>query len=103
MKKPTQTQIKQWKAEHGEIHQIDIPLDDKGTIATAYVKKPDLTIIAASAKYAETDPIKSGLIMLNSCWIDGDKAIMENDEAKLSAIRELGKLFKVRVSTIKKL
>lgn len=103
MKQATPTQIKQWKAEHGEVHQVEIPLDDEGNTAVAYFKKPTLDILSASAKYAETDPIKSGNIMFESCWLGGDERIKSSDEAKLGAIQVVAKLFKVRVATIKKL
>lgn len=103
MNEATPAQIKQWKQTYKEIYQVDVPLDDEGTIGIGYVRKPDLDVIGASAKYAESDPIKSGNIMFESCWLGGDERITESEEAKLSATQKIAKLFKVRVSTIKKL
>lgn len=102
--KATPAQIKKWKQDHGEVHQIDVPLDDEGKkIATGYFKKPNLEIMSAAAKYAESDPVKSGSVLFENCWLDGDQQLKNNDEAKLSAIAQLGQLFKVRAASIKKL
>jgi hypothetical protein len=53
--------------------------------------------------FLEINPIKSGLVLFDNCWIDGDDAIKENDEAKLGVIQQLQHLFKVRTAKIKKL
>lgn len=105
MDKVTAAQIKQWKSKYGDVYQIDTPLDDeKKEIATAYFRKPDLKVIGAAQKFAESEPLKAGQIMYTNCFLGGDKEIFEhNDEAKLSAIQQLGQLFKVRQSDIKKL
>ena len=103
MKKATAAQIKQWKARHKEIFEIEVPLDDKGNKATAYFKKPDLTLIGAASKFSDSDPIKTGNILFEGCWVGGDETIKENDEARLSAMQTLGQLFKVRQATLKKL
>ncbi len=103
MNKELEAQIKRWKAKYGEVNQITVPIDDEGNTVTAYFRKPDLNIIAAASKFAETDPIKSGLILFENCWLGGDETIKQDDEAKLSAIKSLGKLFKVRDAEIKKL
>jgi len=103
MEKITAAQIKEWKKRHGDVFQIDVTLDDEGNQASAFFKKPDLKIVGLAAKFAEVDPVKSGNIMFESCWLGGNEIVKTNDEAKLSAIKELGTLFKVRQAQIKKL
>jgi len=103
MNKITEAQIKKWKAKYGEVYAIEVKMDDEGTIATGYFKKPDLNIISAAAKFAEVDPIKSGTVMLENCWLGGDEDIKLNDEAKLAAIKKLGEIFKVKEAEVKKL
>lgn len=98
-----EAKIKQWKNQYGEVHQVDVPLDDEGNSAVAYFRKPDLNMISAASKFIKTDPIKSSVILFNSCWLDGDAIIKDNDEAKMSACQQIGQLFRVRTATIKKL
>lgn len=100
--KSLEAQIKNWKEKYVSVHQIDVPLEDE-SIVTAYFRKPDLRTLSAAAKFAESDPIKSGNILFENCWLGGDEIIKTNDEAKLSAIQALGTVFKVRTATIKKL
>lgn len=100
----TEAQIKQWKARWGEVHQVEVPVDDTGREKlTGYFKKPSLEIISASARFAESDPIKSGTVLFENCWLGGDEALKTNDEARVSCMKVLGKLFRVREATIKKL
>lgn len=95
--------IKQWKEKYGVVHQIDVPLEDESQVATAYFRKPDLQLISAAAKFSESDPIKSGNILFENCWLGGDELVKSDDEARLSAIQALGQIFKVRTAAIKKL
>lgn len=96
-------QIEQWKARWGEVYEIEVEIDDQGNKAKCYVRKPDFEILAASMKFAESDPLKSGTILLESCWLGGDEIIRQNTEAKLAAIRVISSLIKIREASIKKL
>ena len=99
----TEQQKKQWKAKHKDVFLVQVPLDDEGSIAEAYMKKPSLDAISAAAKFEVSDPVKSSMIIFESCWIDGEAIIKESTEAKLSALKAVKKIFKVRVATIKKI
>lgn len=99
----TQAQIKSWKKKWGEVFQIDVPTDDEGNIAIGYFKKPNLETISAAEQFVESEPIKAGNIMFNNCWLGGDDQVKENDECRISAIKVIGSLFKVRTATLKKL
>ena len=96
------TQIARWKKLHGEVYAISVN-DDEGIERTAYFKKPDLKAISAASKFAQEDPIKSGLVMFDACLLGGDDEFNKNDEFKLAAIVGIGKISKVREETIKKL
>ncbi|GIV42048.1 MAG: hypothetical protein KatS3mg034_1358 [Vicingaceae bacterium] len=98
----TEAQIKKWKAKYGDVYAITVNIEED-TKATAYFRKPDLQIISAAAKFADIDPIKSGNIMLENCWLAGDEIIKEDEEAKLGVIKKLGELFKIKEAEIKKL
>jgi hypothetical protein len=100
----TEAMIENWKKQYGSVHEISVPLDNEGTeVVVAYFKKPDLKTIGAAAKFAETDPIKSGLIMFDNCWLGGDERMKENEECKVSAVQLVSSLFVIRVGTIKNL
>ena len=100
----SQPQIDIWKAKHGEVKEITIPLDDEGKeVAIGYFRKPDLNIIGASSKFVDTDPVKSGKILFDSCYLGGASDFQTNDEVKMSAILCLNRLFKIRLGDIKNL
>jgi len=98
----TELQISEWKKKYTDIYEIII-VNDEGVEFKTYFRKPDLKILSASAKFAESDPIKSGLVLFDNCWLGGDEAVKSSDELKMSCLQELGKLFKIYQATVKKL
>lgn len=106
MKKTSVTpeDIAAWKAKHGDgqVKEFTVPLDDDNKrSAVGYFSKPDLKTIGAAGKFAESDPIRSGMILFDSCFLGGDAEFRENDEVKMSAIQALNRWFKVRTALIK--
>lgn len=99
----SEAQLNIWKEEHGNVFEIEAPVDDKGTTVKGYFRKPDLSTLGAASKYAESDPIKSGLILLQNCFLGGDNAFRNNDEVKFSAIVAINGIFKVREAKVKNL
>jgi hypothetical protein len=93
-------QLAIWK-EESEVHLVSVKTES-GTVS-GYFKKPNLQVIGAASKYAATDPVRSGLILFESCWLAGDPEMREVDEIKMSAIGKLGELFKVYEAEVKKL
>jgi hypothetical protein len=90
--KLTSDQINALKAKHKDVY-VTKSIKDGDTHFT-YVKKPDLNIISAAAKYAETDPVKSGLVMLKSTRIGGSDEVLVDDEMKMGVMAYVGTLFK---------
>lgn len=101
----TQRQINEWKAKYGEnkVREIEIPIDDEGNTVIGYFRKPDLDVIAAAAQFAQSNPVKSGLILFDACWLGGDPIIKDDDECKMSAIEALNGQFIVRAAKVKNL
>lgn len=100
----TELQLSHWKNQYGGVTAIIVPIDDLGKEkVTGYFRKPDLKVIQAAAPFTDSDPVKSGLIQFDNCFLGGDDAFKTNDEVKLSAIQALNKMFKVRVAEIKNL
>lgn len=99
-------QINEWKNKYGSVYAITIPGntdDGEKDSFTGYFRKPNLKIISASSRFANDNPVKSGEILFENCWLGGDQEIKDNDELKLTAITKINELFKVREADIKKL
>jgi hypothetical protein len=94
-------QLAAWKKTHKDVYQITV--DDEGKEVTGYFKKPDMAVISAASRFASSDPVKSGEIMFESCWLAGDVELKEVEELKVSCFGKLAELFKVREAKIKKL
>ncbi len=99
--KATKAEITAFKAKYGEVHEIKSVKN--GKTHYTYVRKPDLNIISAAAKYADSDPVQSGTIMLNSTRIGGSEAVLDDAEMKLGVIQYIGQIFKVVEAEGKKL
>lgn len=97
----SRSQVDAWKKTHGKVFQITVQGDDR--IYGCYLHKPDRTAIQASSALASSDPLKSNEILMQNCWLGGDKEIQTNDDLFLSASGKLGKLFQIRQSEIKEL
>jgi hypothetical protein len=97
----TPAQINAWKAKHKEVYAIAV--DDEGKELVGIFKKPDMATISAASRFASSDPVKSGEILFESCWLGGDIELKELDELKVSCFGKLAELFKVKEATIKKL
>ena len=99
----SQEEINSLKAKYPQgVFAIEV-IDDEGKTHITYVKKPDIEALQVASKYAQTDPVKSGLLMFNTCRLGGSDFIVNDDESKLGVIAELGKLFKAKEATVKKL
>lgn len=110
IKNVTPEEIAAWKARYGtdKVKEFTIPISDEQNehdeylnTVTGYFRKPDLKVIGAAGKFSETDPIRSGLILFEECFLGGDPEFRENDEVKMSAIKTLNGWFKIRVAVIK--
>jgi len=95
-------EIEALKSEHKDVYEITVA-DDDGNVHHAYVKKPNLTVISGAARYAESDPVKSGMLMYKAVRLSGSDAIEQDDELKMSVIAQVGQIFKIREAELKKL
>lgn len=103
--KVTDTQIKKWKSQFGEVHLVEVVVrteDGTEDTASAYFRKPDLEIISAIQAF-DGDDIKQAIIVFENCWLGGDERIRKSDECKLAAANLVAPLFKLPAATIKKL
>jgi hypothetical protein len=94
-----QSELDAWKAKYGSVHQVTVPKDDAGNTVTGYFRKPGIDVLGAAASAA--NPMQTGEILFENCYLGGDPEIRANDECKLSAMVAVGGIFKVRVASIK--
>jgi len=86
----TPEQIDGWKKKHGKIFGIIVD----GHIA--YLKKPDRKNIAYASTVAQTNPMKSNELLLDSCWLGGSEAIKTEDELFFGASAKLADIVTVK-------
>ncbi len=96
--KVTQEQIKNWKAEYGEVYQL--PVGDK----TAFLRGPKMLDFkrAFKAMMSHGD-IAFGEEMLKALWLEGDKEILNDDQYFMAARKQLKDFFNYDDAEITKL
>lgn len=97
----TADQLKDWKKKYGDDKIFEIVVDDKKAILHKPTRK-DLSFAMAGSSQAK-DSIKFAEILLNQCWIDGDKEIKEDDDYFFGAVPKLEVLSETKEAEIKKL
>lgn len=95
----TQTQIEDWKKKHGDV--VSYSVDDK----VGYFRKPTRQEIsyASVASSQMKDAIKYSETLMNSCWLGGDREILDKDEYFIGAMGVIEALTEVKVGEVKKL
>ena len=93
----TAEQIAQLKAKHGEIFKISV--DGKSCL----LRKPNRKELGYASVAGKEDPLMFNELILKSCWLDGDKEIMENDDLFLSVGQKIGELISVKEAELEKL
>ena len=91
----TKEQIAELKKKHGEIFEISV--EGKSCIVRRPNRK-DLSYVSVVK-----DPIKMSETILKQLWVEGDKAIQEQDDLFLAVIPKMEEVIKVKESQIKKL
>lgn len=97
--KVTQTQIDDWKKKYGDVILYEV--EDK----KAYFRKPTRQELsyASIASNQMKDVIKYTETLMNSCWLGGDKEILDKDEYFIGAMTVIEALAEVKTGEVKKL
>lgn len=95
----TQTQIEDWKKQHGDV--ISYTVEDKA----GYFRKPTRQELsyASVASNQGKDTIKYTETIMNSCWLGGDREILDKDEYFIGAMTVIEALAEVKTGEVKKL
>ena len=84
------------KAFRIEAHTSD------GRSAVAYFRKPDRTLYGAALSIESRNPIAAKELVLKSTFLEGDKAILDDDDLFLSACTVIDEMLSVQQADIKK-
>jgi len=104
----TQTKLDQYKKKYGNIHLIEVILEDgsnevEPVTAQAILKHPSMDVVLAASDSYPDSPIRQGIMILENCWVEGDERIRTIDEAKAGAAIQAASLFRIKLASIKKL
>lgn len=94
---PTAEQIAGWKKQYGDVFRLEVD----GHVA--YLKKPGRKVMSMALSTGKNDPIKFGEIILNNCWLGGDRQIIEDDRLFFGAMQQLDQMVEFAESELKKL
>ncbi|MFK5855376.1 MAG: hypothetical protein QM503_04530 [Bacteroidota bacterium] len=90
-------QITAFKKEYGEVFLIKV--EDK----KCYLHPPTRTILDAASAASKKAESKFNEVILRSCWLAGDKELVDDDDFFMAASSQLGDIIKFKEATIKKL
>lgn len=92
------------KANNGiKVIMLKVPKNDEYTeFAYGFIKYPSRTDISIAMTMKDSDPLKGKEVVLRNSWLEGDKAILDDDELFLSACTVLDEVIGVRQAIIKK-
>lgn len=97
MYKPTQEEIAKLKVQHGELHLIKF--EDKAAI----FKSPDRKTIAYASTAATKNPMAFNEVILQKCFVAGDKEVYEDDRYFMGASAQVANLIEIKTATLEKL
>lgn len=89
MKEITQEQIEAWKREHGKVFVA------KAGECAGYFRKPTRKELSYAMTLREK-PLEMTELILRSCWLGGDEAMLEDNECLLGCDKLVEKLLHVK-------
>ena len=68
-----------------------------------WLKRPDLKVMSAFTSSVQKDLVMAIKMVVNSCWLEGDSEIKDDDDVFLGAMSQVQEIMTVRQSRIVKL
>lgn len=98
------SQIESWKVEFKQKSIAEIETEDEeGMNHVAYFRKPTFELLQMVTNYDKKGESLKGLqTMFNTLFIGGSLEVKSDDEMKMSAMKQIGGLFKVKEAKLKK-
>lgn len=97
----TEAQIDAFKAEHGQVHRVDIV--EGADTHIGYFHRPDFQTIKAITKVSKTDEVEAGKVLFDNCWLGGSEALRKDAILFMAVQVQLGKLLNGCMGSIKNL
>jgi hypothetical protein len=79
--------IKNWKEQYDKVLKYETK---DGRVA--YFKEPDISTLDASAALAQTNPVKSNVVIAKDCFIGGDESVINDKKCLLGLMDKLKSL-----------
>jgi hypothetical protein len=90
-------------SKYGDIFTITVKNPTPGEEDLyCYLRQPTRDEYFAFFAFSTSNPMKGLELILNSCWVEGDDEIMENDKAFFGALAKSGDLIEVFEADLKK-
>ncbi len=100
----TEQQITKLKKQHGAIYLVEVAPEEGGGEALQFLfKKPDRATLSAAAKFAVSDPIKSGEIVIKNCLVHGPAEELDDIGVFQAVSAQFEEVTRARQASIKKL
>jgi hypothetical protein len=96
-KQPTKDQIKEWKAQYGELFELDV---DGRTII---VGKPNRQVAGLAMAKSRSNPLSMVEVVLENCMVWGDRSILEDAGALIGLQAHIDDIFQTATVSLKKL
>lgn len=97
----TDEDIAKWKAQHRKVFRIDVADDDE--LHVGYFHRPSLELMAAVAKIAKSDEVKSGKTLFDGCFLGGSELLRQDSVLFSSAMQQLNVALSGRAASLKNL
>lgn len=89
----TAEQLQELVRKHGTVYPVYVRKDER--VITGLFRKPDLAVMGAAASAGTHDPIAGGRVIYNTCKLVVDPEMDSDDEVRLAATGQVGKLFRI--------
>ena len=96
MYKPTKEKIAELKAEHGDLFLITV--EDKAAMFRAPKRKE----LSYASSVGAKDPMQFNETIMKSCFLEGDKELINNDVYFLGTSQQIVNLIEVKESSLEK-
>lgn len=96
-------QIQNWKDSGQNVHHLQVEVNDK-EVSHGYFKSPERLVIAkAYSELVKGDIVKSGELIFNNCWLDGDVRMKNVEDINIAACVQLVELVQFKNTKLGKL
>jgi hypothetical protein len=91
----TAEQIAQWKNQHASVMVLEQEdPKDADKMHLTYVRKPTLAEVQNAFRHLQTDVIKTGMILLNTCRLGGSDHAHNDEEFRAGQATKMVTVFK---------